>query len=272
LEQFKIARSTCYSWKNAFGKHGGAGLARKPSAAHHPASKIQQSVVDKVLSLRRGYQLGPWRIKWYLERYHDISIPGSSAFRILKRNGAGKLHKKAPRRSLHSKRYNKAAPGHHMQADVKVIVLKDIDQRPAKRFQYTATDDATRVRALQIYSLHNQANAIGFVNHAIKKSPFRIKPIRTDRGHEFQAKPHWHVEDPGMGHHYIKARTPQLNGKVERPHLTDHRELYQLSSYRDDVGLQEKLSQWEHFYNFERPHGAHHGKTPYEVLKSKLTA
>ncbi|TLP54887.1 transposase, partial [Parasedimentitalea maritima] len=27
---------------------------------------------------------------------------------------------------------------------------------------------------------------------------------------------------------------------------------------------------WESFYNFHRPHGAHDGKTPYEVLREKL--
>ena len=73
-----------------------------------------------------------------------------------------------------------------------------------------------------------------------------------------------------MEHHYIKVRTPQLNGKVERSHLTDHQEFYQLLTYKDDVDLTEKLSQWENFYNFERPHGAHAGKTPYEVLKTCL--
>jgi len=73
-----------------------------------------------------------------------------------------------------------------------------------------------------------------------------------------------------MEHHYIKARTPQLNGKVERSHLTDEREFYQLLSYKDDVDLKEKLNQWENFYNFERPHGAHKGKTPYEILKDRL--
>jgi transposase InsO family protein len=78
------------------------------------------------------------------------------------------------------------------------------------------------------------------------------------------------VEDLGMEHHYIKVRTPQLNGKVERSHLTDHQEFYQLLTYKDDVDLLEKLSQWENFYNFERPHGAHAGKTPYEVLKTCL--
>ena len=28
---------------------------------------------------------------------------------------------------------------------------------------------------------------------------------------------------------------------------------------------------WERFYNDDRPHGAHHGKTPHEVLREKLS-
>ena len=270
LKQFNIRKSTFYIWKAAFKKNGENGLIRRSPVAHSHANKIKDEIVEKVLALRKEYLLGSWRIKWYLKRYHDIHISESSVSRILKRNDVGKLYKKAPRRSLHSKRYNKSTPGHHVQIDVKVIVLKDTDKHSVKRFQYTAIDDATRIRALQIYSLHNQANAIEFVNYVIKKFPFRIKSIRTDRGHEFQAKFHWHVEDIGIEHHYIKARTPQLNGKVERSHLTDHREFYQLLTYKDDVDLNEKLSQWENFYNFERPHGAHLGKTPYEVLKEKL--
>jgi transposase InsO family protein len=80
--------------------------------------------------------------------------------------------------------------------------------------QYTAIDDATRIRSLKVYKRHTQGNAINFVNHVIDKLPFRIQQIRTDRGHEFQAQFHWHVEDLGIRHVYIKARTPQHNGKV----------------------------------------------------------
>ncbi len=49
---------------------------------------------------------------------------------------------------------------------------------------------------------------------------------------------------------------PQLNGKVERSHRSDQQEFYQLLSYKDDVDLEAKLDEWEHFYNFNRPHGA----------------
>ncbi len=73
-----------------------------------------------------------------------------------------------------------------------------------------------------------------------------------------------------MRHAYIKPRTPRLNGKVERSHRTEQQEFYQLLEYSGDVDLGEKLKTRENFYNFDRPHGAFSGKTPYEILKEKL--
>jgi len=73
-----------------------------------------------------------------------------------------------------------------------------------------------------------------------------------------------------MRHAYIKPRTPRLNGKVERSHRTEQQEFYQLLEYSGDVDLGEKLKTWENFYNFDRPHGAFSGKTPYDILKEKL--
>lgn len=113
-------------------------------------------------------------------------------------------------------------------------------------------------------------NAIDFINTVIARFPFRIREVRTDNGHEFQAKFHWHVEDQGIRHAYIKPASPQLNGKVERSHRTDEQEFYQLLTYTDDIDLGAKLSQWEHFYNLSRPHGAFNGNAPYEVLRERL--
>ena len=124
--------------------------------------------------------------------------------------------------------------------------------------------------ALRIYTRHTQKNAIDFVDCVIDKFPFRIHTIRTDRGHVFQAQFNWHVEDKGIQHTYIKPRSPQLNGKVERPHRTDKDEFYQLLTYTDDVDLNKKLDKWGNFYNFNRPHTAFSGKTPYEVSSSLL--
>ena len=84
---------------------------------------------------------------------------------------------------------------------------------------------------------------------------------------ELYLRNNWHVEDRGIRHVYIKARTPQLNGKVERSHRSDQDEFYQLLDYRDDVDLEKKLAECENFYHFARPHGA----TPYASLRERLT-
>ncbi|CNB15778.1 transposase-like protein [Yersinia ruckeri] len=108
-----------------------------------------------------------------------------------------------------------------MQVDVKFLFFNSPNGQRIKRFQYTAIDDATRIRALKIYERHNQANVIDFIDYVVNKFPFRIKTIRTDNGHEFQVKFNWHVHELGMEHVYIKPATLRLNGEVERSHLTD---------------------------------------------------
>jgi len=268
---FCVSRAAFYRWKKIYDVEGEAGLKqRKPIAKDHPR-RIPETTVEKVLELRRTYHLGPQRIVWYLDRYHGITIAFSSVYRILVRNGERRLPNTVSRRELHTCRYAKQVPGHHVQMDVKILNLTTEQESRIRRYQYTAIDDATRVRALKIFPRHNQENAIKFVDYVMQKFPFRIHTIRTDRGHEWQAKFHWHVEDQGILHTYIKPRSPQLNGKAERSHRTDHEEFYQLLTYKDDVDLDGKLAAWEEFYNLYRQHSAHNGQTPYEALRSMMS-
>ena len=267
---FGIGRSSFYRWRDAYQKHGEAGLKNAKSIPKNPANQTSPEIVEKVLYLRRKYHLGPIRIVWYLARYHGIKISDAGVYRILKRNGLNRLPPGTRVRKLHTKRYQKQMPGHHIQVDVKFLTFKGKRGDKVRRFQYTAIDDATRVRTLKINEKHTQANAIDFNDHIIEKFPFPIREIQTDNGHEFQAKFHCHVEDLGIRHAYIKRVTPQLNGKVERSHRSDQQEFYQLLNYKGDVDLEAKLDQWERFYNFARPHRAHNGQTPYEALRDKL--
>ncbi len=234
------------------------------------ANRTAPEIVEKVLYLRKTYRLGPIRIVWYLARYHAITISDAGVYRILRRHGLSRLPGGTRVRKIHTQRYQKQVPGHQIQVDVKFLKFEGKDGKPVKRYQYTAIDDATRIRALKIYDRHNQSNAIDFINTIINKFPFRIREVRTDNGHEFQAQFHWHVEDMGIRHAYIKPASPQLNGKVERSHRTDQQEFYQLLTYTDDVDLRARLSEWEQFYNLSRPHGAFNGKAPYEVLRERL--
>ena len=216
-----------------------------------------------MLHLRRTYHLGPMRIVWYLARYHDIKISDAGVYRVLKRHGVSRLPGKVGRRAVHTTRYEKKVPGHHIQLDVKFLSFKAKTGATIKRFQYTAIDDATRIRALKIYNKHNQINAIDFVDYVIEKFPFRIQMIRTDRGHEFQAKFHWHVEDPAFdtptSSHYrlssmarSSARTAQIRKSSISFSVTM---MTSIAKPNCELGALLYLA---------RPHGAHNG-TPYEA-------
>src|SRR6266705_5047096 len=85
-----------------------------------------------------------------------------------------------------------------------------------------------------------------------------------------------YLEARDIRHVYIRPKTPHLNGKVERSHRVDEQEFYQLldkDGIADDIHLfNDKLREWEDYYNYNRPHGALDGQTPYERLLAKTAA
>ena len=125
---------------------------------------------------------------------------------------------------------------------------------------------------LRIYPRCDQKTAIQFVDYVLERLPFAVQTIQTDNGAEFQSALHYHVLDKGVGHVYIKPRTPRLNGKVKRSHRIDAEEFYRLLDgvVIDDAKIfNDKLQDWENFYNYHRPHGGLDGQTPYERLRQK---
>jgi transposase InsO family protein len=156
------------------------------------------------------------------------------------------------------KRYEKPLPGHRVQLDVRFIQPLPASQAGSRRkhYQFTAIDDCTRLRVLRIYPKLNQKTAIQFVDYVLERLPFRVEVIQTDNGVEFGSSFHWHLLDKGIGHDYIKPRTPRLNGKVERSHRIDAEEFYQLLEgvvIDDTEVFNDKLREWENFYNYHRP-------------------
>lgn len=269
---YGISRPTFYKWLHRFEELGEEGLRDRSSAPHHSPTATKTEIVGKILYLRRSYHFGPRKISMYLRRYHDVAISPSGVWRILKKLDMSRLptSQRYKRQATRWKRYEKQLPGHRVQVDVKF--LAPVAGSRKKHYQFTAIDDCTRIRVLRIYDRNNQKTAIQFIDYVLEKLPFRVECVQTDNGAEFQGGFHWHLLDRGIGHVYIKTRTPRLNGKVERSHRIDAEEFYRLLDgvVLDDTGLfNEKLQEWEDFYNFHRPHGGLDGQTPYERLRQK---
>jgi len=270
---FGISRKTFYKWKRRFAEHGDAGLCDRPRRPHRSPNATPKEVVSKILYLRQHYHFGPGKIADYLNRFHQLSVARSSVHRILGAHGMSRLPANQKHRP-HNKRwqrYEKPQPGHRLQLDVKF--LERIPGTKKRLFQFTAIDDCTRIRVLKVYDACNQATAIRFIDEVLRRLPFRVLVVQTDNGAEFQSRFHWHLAGLDIRHVYIRPRTPHLNGKVERSHRVDDQEFYQLldkNGVADDIHLfNEKLREWEDYYNYHRPHGALDGQTPYERLMAK---
>jgi transposase InsO family protein len=271
---YGITRQTFYVWRRRYDELGLAGLrdrSRRPLNCPHATDT---EVVGKIVHLRQTYHFGPGKIAMYLKRYHDVTISHSGVWRILKRLELNRLpaSQRYVRHERRWKRYEKQEPGHRVQLDVKFVAPLKGQRR--RYYQFTAIDDCTRLRVLRIYDRLNQKTAIQFADYVAQKLPFRIEVIQTDNGSEFGSSFHWHLLDQGIGHVYIKPRTPRLNGKVERSHRIDAEEFYRLLDgvVIDDAEVfNDRLAEWERYYNYERPHGALGGQTPYERLREKTT-
>lgn len=273
---FGISRTAYYRWKRRFDELGEAGLADRPRTPHRSPRATSPAVVSKIVYLRQTYHFGAGRISAYLWRFHEVKVARSTVHRILVKHGMGRLpanQKHQPHRKRW-KRYEKAQPGHRLQMDVKF--LERIPGTTKRLYQFTAIDDCTRIRVLKIYDSCNQRTAIRFLNEVRKRLPFRIHVLQTDNGAEFQSQFHWHADSLDIRHVYIRPRTPHLNGKVERSHRVDDQEFYQLidrGGISDDILLfNQKLREWEDYYNYHRPHGALQGQTPFERLMAKSRA
>jgi transposase InsO family protein len=210
----------------------------------------------------------------YLKRYHDVSISHSGVWRILKRLDMSRLpasqrYKRLDRRY---QRDEKQLPGHQRQVDVKFISPMGAAAKAKKYYQYTAIDDCTRLRVLRVYPRLDQKTAIQFADYVLERLPFQVQVVQTDNGSEFGSSFHYHLLDKGVGHRFIKPRTPRLNGNVERSHRIDAEEFYRLLDgvVIDDANVfNNKLREWEDYYNYDRPHGGLGGQTPYERLRLK---
>lgn len=274
---YGIARNKYYFWKKRYEENGIDGLKDKSKAPKYMPHATKQEIVDQILYLRKNYYFGPFKMRMYLRRYHGVEITKTTIYRVLKKHHLNKLpsYQKGIKREKRFLRYEKPIPGYQLQVDVKFLgkITLNNEIKEKKYYQYTAIDDCSRIRVLKIYDKINQKTSIQFTDYALSQMPFKINGIQTDNGSEFSNQYHWHLYDLGIRHVYIKPRTPRLNGKIERSHRIDEEEFYRLLKGKIVDSLEDfnfKIKEWQDYYNFERPHGALDGKTPFERLQAKL--
>ena len=173
-----ISAPTLRKWVRRYEELGEAGLAdlsRRPN--NSPFTKVDKKLESLILKLRRR-RLGARRLQSELLRHHQIRLSLATIHKVLTRNEAKPL--KRPKRLVTTQRYQRPTPGDRVQMDTCKIA-------PGV-YQYTAVDDCTRFRVLNVYPRRTAAHTIEFLEQVLEEMYFPIQRIQTDRGGEFFAR------------------------------------------------------------------------------------
>ena len=153
-------------------------------------------------------------------------------------------------------------PGQRVQIDVKVVPSACIvgESQGKKFYQYTAIDEYSRFRYLEAFKEQSSYSSAVFVEHLLKKFPFKIECIQTYNGQEFtkalgsakNPKPTMFenkLKQHGIHHKRIRPYTPGHNGKVERSHRKDNEYFYATHKFYsfDDFVKQLKVYNYNKF-------------------------
>jgi len=151
-----------------------------------------------------------------------------------------------------------------------MVQLDTLDVRPRPGVlikHYTARDVVSRWDVIGAHSRATATTATAFLDTLLERMPFLVRAIQVDGGSEFESGFESACQARGVRLFVLPPRSPKLNGCVERAHRTHTEEFYEVYAGDLDMpSLAQALQEWEHIYNYVRPHQALDYRTPAEYL------
>lgn len=278
--RYKVNRQYVYRWRK---RYDGTlqSLADKSHRPHHHPNQHTPEELKLISDMRKRNSNAGLVVFWVKLRQRGYTRSITGLYRILRKQG--QMAVKPPNPKYIPKPYEQMLyPGQRVQIDVKVVPAACIvgDAKGNKFYQYTAIDEYSRFRYLEAFEEQSSYSSAVFLEHLLKKFPFRIECIQTDNGQEFtktlgnSKKPTLTMFEKrlmqlGIRHKLIKPYTPRHNGKVERSHRKDNEYFYATHKFYsfDDFAKQLKV----HNYNYNKfPMRPLNWKAPADYIKAFL--
>jgi len=282
IEIINVKRATFYRWLNAFNKDGPRGLeprSRKPRTLRN--TQWDLVLVKRILELRAAYPM------WGKAKLHCLLLSEgfeasqSTVGRILSkmmRKGrilsTRALRKRCPvfykKRKVHRthavrlpKGKKAALPGELVQVDSMTLNLFS----GFRIKQFTAYCPISRISVVDVYRKATAFNASRFLENLLLEMPFEIKGIQVDGGSEFMKDFESLCAEKKIALYVLPPRSPKLNGGVERANGSWRYEFYWSNHLLLNLeGLRKQVKEFQHVYNYIRPHQALNYKTPMAYL------
>lgn len=258
--RYKVNRQYVYRWRK---RYDGTlqSLSDKSRRPHHHPNQHTPEELKLIADMRKRNANAGLVVFWVKLRKRGYSRSITGLYRVLRRQG--QMAVKPPNPKYIPKPYEKMLyPGQRVQIDVKVVPSACIvgESQGEKFYQYTAIDEYSRFRYLEAFKEQSSYSSAVFVEHLLKRFPFKIECIQTDNGQEF-TKALGNAKNPkptmfenelkrhGIYHKLIRPYTPRHNGKVERSHRKHNEYFYATHKFYSFDDFVKQLKVYNYNYN-----------------------
>lgn len=267
--KYDISRKTGYKWLERYQCEGLDGLIDRHRAPRVQASAISDDIIDLVIGVRAKYPYwGPKKVyAWLKDNKLLLEVPSPSTIgNIFDRYGLTVSRKLRRRVAANVPTiFTGDQPNDVWCFDFKGTV------RTGNKKSYdpfTLTDNVSRYLIKNEILDKNRTSYVWAVLEAAFLEFGLPERVLSDNGPPFAtagagrlSKVSINLIKAGVKPTWITPGKPQQNGRHERMHGTLERELESQNAYSKSE-LCRKLKEFQHYFNFERPHEALGQKTP----------
>lgn len=268
-----VSERTVRKWVTRYATEAEAGLADRSCRPQRSPGATPPLLVSWVAQLRRQRWTGAAIAQ-------ALQLSASTVARLLRRQGLARLRQLEP--PVPTQRYQWRQPGDLLHLDIKKLgrigrVGHRItgDRRSRMRgigweYVHVAIDDASRLAYVEVLLDEGEGTTTQFLWRArawFRRHGIRVRRVLTDNGSAYRSARFARLcASAGLRHLRTRPYTPRTNGKAERFIQTLLREWAYRRTYPTSRQRTEALPIWLYYYNWERGHGALHGRPPISCL------
>jgi transposase InsO family protein len=290
-EAFGLAWKTADKWAERYKAEGRTGMVDRSSRPHSSPGKTDPVTTKRIVSLRLRKRWGAVRLA------AETGVAPSTAGAVLRRCRISRLSR-LERRERQVMRYEHAAPGDLLHADVKKLGnipdgggwrFLGREQGKANRhrdggqarsrwgqplmrhgFIHVVLDDHSRLAYAEIHDDELGITATAVLRRAVGWFADRgvtARRVLTDNGGCYRSRD-WTSTCAELGITPKRTRPyrPQTNGKVERFNRTMTSEWAFVEMFTSEAARRAAFPAWLHAYNHHRPHTGIGGHPPISRL------